>query len=535
MSKQFSQHIWNKYFADATVVGPPRVLDSSQLRFDCKWLDGPSTYVEKLWCSLHLSLAKSPDTYNKFDVMFWLSTIAFAEKADMDIVQALAALYRLPQLCLADIPQQPRFELQNGFSVIQNEVRAIVQQASRSFQACPEFNYPRMEGEDTREYQRRRKEQFESHQNNAISVFARAIRDQWPCEKPQKPSNQTTDVYVDTSSAMREVLPKFETWYDNLCFHQYLQKLGSSLRRQRAIAVTIPCYAFSVGPKATKSHTTYISTEAAFTCQVPTKLPQRPEPIHVLLFKQLNMLKTTQAQSPLTAICANLKHQARSKYENKYVEDLTASLHALQMLTSASSAVQVDESVVVSLKRYSTACRQYFEDMTLTLQTTAQGFHHSSQPPVADSGSKWMASPPFRCMHRFRAPRFCPTFFLQQLNRDKWKTLSKEWREVLVIYACAVTELQRAQRLLALSNNPVELAQELSNQGHKNWDPLEYPESLLLEAESGILIREVQEEIAAQMRYPPNGDNAVMQLNMGEGKSSVIIPIVAAALADGTQ
>ena len=34
---------------------------------------------------------------------------------------------------------------------------------------------------------------------------------------------------------------------------------------------------------------------------------------------------------------------------------------------------------------------------------------------------------------------------------------------------------------------------------------------------------------------PQSGDNTVMQVNMGEGKSSVIIPIAAAVLADGKQ
>lgn len=38
-----------------------------------------------------------------------------------------------------------------------------------------------------------------------------------------------------------------------------------------------------------------------------------------------------------------------------------------------------------------------------------------------------------------------------------------------------------------------------------------------------------------QMISPESGNNTVMQVNMGEGKSSVIIPIVAAALADGKQ
>ena len=37
------------------------------------------------------------------------------------------------------------------------------------------------------------------------------------------------------------------------------------------------------------------------------------------------------------------------------------------------------------------------------------------------------------------------------------------------------------------------------------------------------------------MRDPPGAKNACMQLNMGEGKSSVIVAIVAAALADGSQ
>ncbi|KUL81399.1 hypothetical protein ZTR_10665 [Talaromyces verruculosus] len=95
--------------------------------------------------------------------------------------------------------------------------------------------------------------------------------------------------------------------------------------------------------------------------------------------------------------------------------------------------------------------------------------------------------------------------------------------------------LQRAKRLVSLVDRPEDLIQEFQNQGHSNWDPYDYPESLLLEIENGILIRDVQEEIARKMRTLPSGSNAVMQLNMGEGKSSVIVPIVAAALADGSR
>ncbi|KAH8693432.1 hypothetical protein GQ44DRAFT_599094, partial [Phaeosphaeriaceae sp. PMI808] len=58
------------------------------------------------------------------------------------------------------------------------------------------------------------------------------------------------------------------------------------------------------------------------------------------------------------------------------------------------------------------------------------------------------------------------------------------------------------------------------------------PETLLLEAESGIMVRKEQELIAAHMRTPKNVYNIVLQLLIGGGKSSTIVPIVAAYLTD---
>ncbi|ROW09287.1 hypothetical protein VPNG_05843 [Cytospora leucostoma] len=101
-------------------------------------------------------------------------------------------------------------------------------------------------------------------------------------------------------------------------------------------------------------------------------------------------------------------------------------------------------------------------------------------------------------------------------------------------YALALTTKQRAQRLIDSLHNRNDLERELKNEGHTNWDPMKHPDSLLLEVESDIMIRDVQERIAAKMRQP-DGQNAAMQLNMGEGKSTVIAPAVTAALADGSR
>ena len=49
------------------------------------------------------------------------------------------------------------------------------------------------------------------------------------------------------------------------------------------------------------------------------------------------------------------------------------------------------------------------------------------------------------------------------------------------------------------------------------------------------MIRRVQVDVANEMILPRSGKNTAMQLNMGEGKSSVIVPISAAVLADENQ
>jgi hypothetical protein len=58
---------------------------------------------------------------------------------------------------------------------------------------------------------------------------------------------------------------------------------------------------------------------------------------------------------------------------------------------------------------------------------------------------------------------------------------------------------------------------------------------LLCQIQGNFLIRRAQAEIAMEIMSPQSGENTVIQVNMGEGKSSVIIPIAAAALADGKQ
>ncbi len=59
---------------------------------------------------------------------------------------------------------------------------------------------------------------------------------------------------------------------------------------------------------------------------------------------------------------------------------------------------------------------------------------------------------------------------------------------------------------------------------HRTWDVQAHPEWLVFEAEGGLQIRPVQHFIAQHLM---SNIGAIDQLNMGEGKTRVILPMLA--------
>ncbi len=74
---------------------------------------------------------------------------------------------------------------------------------------------------------------------------------------------------------------------------------------------------------------------------------------------------------------------------------------------------------------------------------------------------------------------------------------------------------------------------EAENVSYDGWDPSLYPSRLLLEIEGDIVIRKRQVELDMEMINPREDQNTVVQLNMDEGKTSVITPMSAAVLGNG--
>ncbi|CAF1340953.1 unnamed protein product [Rotaria sp. Silwood1] len=98
---------------------------------------------------------------------------------------------------------------------------------------------------------------------------------------------------------------------------------------------------------------------------------------------------------------------------------------------------------------------------------------------------------------------------------------------------------QQMERSLyfAIHEKYEDFKKEISQIPHSNWKPSEHISWLILELEMNITIREIQIKVANHMIQPnmktddSTVQSIVMQMNMGEGKTSVILPMLAVNLS----
>ncbi|GAW25776.1 hypothetical protein SAMD00023353_1300190 [Rosellinia necatrix] len=133
------------------------------------------------------------------------------------------------------------------------------------------------------------------------------------------------------------------------------------------------------------------------------------------------------------------------------------------------------------------------------------------------------------------APFATPTELLQLLRSTTTYTVDASLNQAIVSYGISISNLQRLSRIDSALKRFDErvLQDELHNPGHRNWNPLANPDWLLLELDSDILIREEQVQVAKAIIAPESRENTVLQLNMGAGKTSCVVPMAVATLANG--
>ncbi|KAK0723613.1 hypothetical protein B0T26DRAFT_811927 [Lasiosphaeria miniovina] len=493
----------------------------ASLQVNLENLRPPLESIGEFWCNLHTSLAAEK---NKYRIMFFLAFLLYATGAKWEIVQVLMVLSMPEPSTSVCPPAEPSFNLAITRATFKGDATKVVSRLAHRREECPEWRLPRNHGEKNRAYITRRHNLWYPESERLKSRFVDDLNTQlngaWIL---QTPAGEPYGSYMDVASIMQFVQDLARTAKRSHDFFSYLNDVAAILRQtdlmpaqdRTKISETRPLPTDKL-PDLSKR---FISASSLFSCPAPSF--GRPKLAHcVAQHSAESPGKAMQDQArPVSSLLERLWKKASQNHQRAYIQELRGSAESIGVSSavSAGTVSRVDPSPTAQTAKELANKIAAAIDKALTGGSVAREF----------------------CLAAGMYPRLSPVFTLGRLARAHWGSLSREWQRCLVNYALSLVYLQRAKRLASFIGNPNrkrELQRELANLGsHDEFDPLNHPEGLLLELEQGILIRPVQQKIAATMTTPPGGKGAVMQLNMGEGKSSVIVPLVASALADGSR
>ncbi|KAI0188207.1 hypothetical protein EV127DRAFT_513230 [Xylaria flabelliformis] len=502
--------LWRILSTVPTVLGPDQNLHVAQLVYSANAANSGLNLSQ--WPALHKALSTQSDVANKFSVMIWLSAVAAHKEADMRLLQILALFFTAQEFRVVDLPLIQSCHPSKGYEATSKSLQVTVRSNLVRFSCSPEAQLRALSGESWNSFRSRRDKQYNANKENAIGILVEQLYRLWPKETLDSfHVDKTVSDYVRLANIESAVRQQFRDWFANLRLFEYSQQLERALTRldQSPLTFYQPAIATLTIPARTR---TFISVRDLFAGPAPM-LPITPSGLEL----EPSVSHEGQISRLAGLLDALRKTTAQSRYEVSYIEELQASMRSLQEQETTLYPNVRDQYPVTFLDRHLKDCQENIDELYFRLTTANTATQNGSE--------------------LWHGPRLSPLLFLQQLSTRTWTQLGQGWRRCVIRYGLALSALQRVERLVraAKLRSDEDLIKELRNIGHRTWDPLEHPEWLLLEVESGIMIRDVQEQIASEMIQPRSQSNAVLQLNMGEGKSSVIVPMVAAELADGLQ
>ncbi|KAF8247333.1 hypothetical protein K440DRAFT_682629, partial [Wilcoxina mikolae CBS 423.85] len=428
----------------------------------------------------------------RYSLTFLLSTLIFSDTPiDMKLIWTLLAFATVPEFQAIPLPDYKSFNLEKGHDSSISDLSTAIRAWSVDFL---DFNdEPQHSGESIDDWNKRKGQLYGKRLASEVKSLAQFFMDQWPCSEPSYPEARRFRL-LEIHRMREAVNTLFFDWYKNMELLNHTQKaqriLDDHMTRTRECLLQV--YTFSPPlVQAARNPTSQIS------------------------------MADVSARKPMETLLEALHTTSKNTFELEYVQSLSNSFQIFEQ-QSAPPVKHLEALHTSQLGSFSLECQArvefIFDSIRDRLKSARVGEHAQSLLCIA---GLW--------------PRITPTSLLGLLATSKCATLDLRWKRVLVDYGLALTELQwaRRQNILALTYDKIKRSRSLkcstmaTNPGTLYW--------LLLELENDLLIRSIQADLATQMISPESGRSSVFQLNMGEGKSSVIVPIVAAPLADCTK
>ena len=515
--------------------------------------------VASHWGSLFRYCQELHRTEDLYKAIFFFATVSFGRKADMVVVRTLIAFTVMGEFQSLSGPEWGSFtEFRKGQVPT---VDYLVDLMSPSILAYPQDERSLIGGISLNTKQRRKLEmaqfKYEKETKEGCKSLAKYLLSQWPCQTPSPPNhNDYQNINLESASLL--VQSKWQLLFKNYELSAHLQDvqrildlcrpatkipvLESKLLDQgvyptfstTSVVLTLQ-HVMNEAESHFRSDSNFSSVEADGSHVVPPSIalevprPQQPDPAQpdLSLDSSQNALKRAVLE-PVETSCPELIElqnivwpllQNENTVRRAYGEYLHKSLAALRDFKGR----EVRELRPVDHARLVNALPTCQEAIKLQFDIICRNLTRNSSFVWLSYGGLW--------------PNLTPITLLETLGSNSSTKCSGRLKDAVVTYGELITMWQRLMRIDAAINNrnTLQLREQLENEGHVEWRPMDHPDWLLLEIENNILIRNDQYRVAKAMIEPASGSNSVLQMNMGQGKSSVIIPMIAAVLANKRQ
>ena len=127
--KQAKAHLWGLFSETDLMHGPDFREDlPEEIKYDAGLIQSPIDSIIQSWCYIH-RLIGSSSRPNKFRIMIWLSTLAFANDTDMYLIETIASIFLVSEAAAVKPPARLSFQPSAGTELDLAMVRAWIQSA----------------------------------------------------------------------------------------------------------------------------------------------------------------------------------------------------------------------------------------------------------------------------------------------------------------------------------------------------------------------------------------------------------------------
>ncbi|KDQ56358.1 hypothetical protein JAAARDRAFT_132396 [Jaapia argillacea MUCL 33604] len=500
-------HLWDTLASLGQLSGSESA--NRTMSYSRRWMEEG---LDKTWMSLY-DLCRTSS--NQYGVLFTLAAMAYGRHRLQlkDLIPTLLAFATVPKFRSMHPPPWPSYDLAMGFQPQRQKLLELAVECAVSLERSPAYDIERLYLETEVDYTSRRRSRYNSLRESEGTQVVDLFVAQWPCRTPTSPPTRRFS-FIDTDKFTDRVIPLFRSWNSNADLRDHILAVQRVLNQSfHPMPNSPPIYRFDPCAMA----------PVLFSSLSPVTLRhllQRDAPTIGPLPNILGFPGISHPLAPLTDLQSLISEFRSSldRFPRNYGEGLMRSLKALH--ASSPTPPRKEYSIAEIILHHDT-CRAYVQDV---FSSISQAFSPSTPVErVMFTADLW--------------PRITRRSVLGLLATTCGICLTTPWKDILSLFAMALLLYQRSHRMVgcALVGKQDEVWKELENVGYFVGDSVLNVDWLLIQIDGDFLARPLQVQVAKEMLIPSSSENTALQLNMGEGKSSVIVPMVAASLADGTK